>query len=106
LAVFLSVGIHGEISQNAFEALHPQKCFNMMPIRVNRTLLSPLAQTSYVSAKGSDNSVSLGNLIDPFALTPWHEKFVLDAENTQMAAETTNRVYLLIVMLKSGHNGP
>jgi hypothetical protein len=41
----------------------------MMLIRVNRTLLSPLAQTSYVSAKDSDNSVPIGNLINPFALT-------------------------------------
>ena len=73
-----------------------------MLIRVNRTLLSPLAQTSYVSAKGSDNSVSLGNLIGLFALTTLHERFVLDAENTQMTAETTNRVYLLIARLKSG----
>lgn len=100
------MGIHGEIFQNALEERHPQKCFNMMLIRVNRTLLSPLAQTSYVSAKGSDNSVSLGNLIGLFALTTLHERFVLDAEKTQMTAETTNRVYLLIARLKSGHNGP
>ena len=51
------------------EERRPQIRFNMMLIRVNRTLLSPLAQTSHVSAKDSDNSVSIGNLIDPFALT-------------------------------------
>ena len=62
-------GIHDEFSPIAPEERRPQIRFNMMLIRVNRTLLSPLAQTSHVSAKDSDNSVPIGNLIDPFALT-------------------------------------
>jgi K+-sensing histidine kinase KdpD len=75
----------------------------MMLIRVNRTLLSPLAQTSYVSAKDSDNSVSIGTLIN-FALTIWLGKFVSHVDNIQMIVEMTNRV--LVVVLGTGPGIP
>ena len=97
-------GIHDEFSPIAPEEQHPQTRFNMMAIRVNRTLLPPLAQTWNVSAKDSVNSVSIGNFVKLFALTRWRGRFISDAQNTQIQREITNRVYLLIVDLKGRHN--